>query len=73
MRSLRSLNEVKKSLYKEKPKANLLYIRNSIVYYQCQLIDKYIVNFEVPTEDMGSADFYNDMDAKLLNRWIVTI
>lgn len=29
------------------------------------------VNFEIPVNDMGTADFFPTMEAKLLNRWIV--
>ena len=31
------------------------------------------VFFEIPVDDMGDADFKSEMDAKLLNRWIVEI
>jgi hypothetical protein len=29
------------------------------------------VNFEIPINDMGDADFFSQMDSKHLNRWIV--
>jgi hypothetical protein len=71
-------NEIKKELYKQRPKAELLYIRQGIAFYDTKIkeceepIIKYkTVFFEVPVSDMGNADFFPEMDAKHLNRWIV--
>jgi hypothetical protein len=70
-------NEIKKALYKQKPKARLLFIRKGSAFYTARLKDgeteesRVTVYFEVPVSDMGDAEFYDEMDAKLLNRWIV--
>ncbi len=63
-------NEVKKAVYKQKPKAFVRFIRKSVAYYDAILEDDTKITFEVPTEDMGDADFHNEMDAKLLLRWL---
>lgn len=74
--------EIKKALYKQKPKAELTHIRKGVAYYRTDLDiykegDENAYNqpifFEVPVDDMGDADFKSEMDAKLLNRWIVEI
>ena len=62
--------EIKKRLYKEKPKAYLKYIRLGTAYYYTEL-DDLVINFEIPVSDMGTADFEPEMDAKLLNRWLI--
>ena len=61
--------EIKKALYKEKPEASLLMIRKGVAYYETS-INGYVIYFEIPIDDMGDADFFPKMDAKLLNRWI---
>lgn len=71
-------NEIKKELYKQKPEANLLYIRKGIAHYDARIrtFDETIVKtkmvfFEVPVSDMGDADLLPIMDAKLLIRYLV--
>lgn len=64
------ITEIKKLLYKEKPKAFLQHIRKGNAYYQANVNDL-TINFEIPVIDMGDADFFNEMDAKLLIRWIL--
>ncbi len=70
-------NEIKKALYKQKPKARLLFIRKGSAFYTARVKDgeteesSITIYFEVPVSDMGDAEFYDEMDAKLLNRWIV--
>ena len=64
--------ELKKALYKQKPKARFTYIRKGVAYYYADLEEER-VHFEIPVSDMGDADFGVEMDAKLLNRWIVEI
>ena len=64
------INEVKKSLYKQKPAASLMYIRKGTAYYETHLQDATRLMFEVPVDDMGDADFLPQMDAKLLIRWV---
>tara|TARA_R110000796_G_scaffold58413_5_gene134918 strand:+ start:23963 stop:24166 length:204 start_codon:yes stop_codon:yes gene_type:complete len=63
-------NEIKKALYKQKPTAQLEFIRKGVAYYYTQLKDGDFIKFQVPVNDMGDADFYTEMEAKLLNRWI---
>lgn len=66
--------EIKKRLYKQKPKAFLKLIRIGVAYYECTIVmdnKTIVINFEIPISDMGNADFYPEMEAKLLNRWIV--
>lgn len=67
-------NDIKKYLYKQNPKAKLSYIRKGHAYYtttiQADDISKNIL-FEIPVQDMGDADFHNEMDGKLLIRWIL--
>lgn len=63
-------NEIKKYLYKNKPKALLLYIRKEVAYYQTD-IETEIVTFAVPIKDMGDADYFAEMDAQYLNRYIL--
>ncbi len=66
-------NEIKKELYKQKPKAYLDFIRLGNAYYICSIDnegEEYKVRFEVPVDDMGDADFHYEMDAKLLIRYI---
>lgn len=70
-------NEIKKALYKQKPKARFLFIRKGSAFYTSRVKDgeteesRITVYFEVPVSDMCDAEFYDEMDAKLLNRWIV--
>jgi hypothetical protein len=63
--------EIKKELYKQKPKALFIRIRLGVAYYHTTLNDGVIVRFEIPIGDMGDADFVPTMDAQLLNRWII--
>ena len=63
-------NEIKKLLYIHKPIAKIMYIRKGHVYYK-SIVNDIEIMFDVPIEDMGDADFYPEMDGKLLNRWIV--
>lgn len=65
-----SNEEIKKALYKQKPKAFLDYIRKGKAYYYAS-IEEGSIQFEIPIQDMGDADFHTEMDAKLLNRWII--
>ena len=68
-------NEIKKALYKQKPMAQFGLIRIGVAYYSTMVLDgnsePVYINFEIPVEDMGDADFEAEMEAKLLNRWIV--
>lgn len=67
--------EIKKALYKQKPTAQFDRIRMGIAYYNTMILDgnnePIYIKFEIPVIDMGEADFESEMEAKLLNRWIV--
>lgn len=64
-------NEIKKEFYKRKPIAHLSYIRKGVAVYKA-ILGNTIHFFEVPISDMGDADFFPEMDAKLLIRWLIT-
>lgn len=63
-------NEIKKLLYRENPMAKFKYIRKGIAYYEAKSNDV-VINFEIPINDMGDADFFDEMDSKLLIRYII--
>lgn len=63
-------NEIKKALYKQSPLATFSKIRKGNAYYVADLENKNLL-FEIPIVDMGDADFFPDMEAKLLIRWLV--
>lgn len=65
-----TVTEIKKELYKQKPRAFFLFIRKEVAYYYADL-EQQRVKFEIPVDDMGDADFGSTMEAKLLIRWIV--
>jgi hypothetical protein len=65
------LNEIKKDLYRNNPVAVLGFIRKGVAYYFSRKGYPDEVKFEVPVNDMGDADFFNEMDSKHLIRWIV--
>ena len=70
------LNEIKKCLYKQNPEAKFRFIRKGVAYYSCVITKESMssqqVSFEIPVNDMGDADFLNQMDSKLLIRWLTT-
>ena len=67
--------DIKKALYKQKPTAVLKFIRVGVAYYETTIRDeeglKVMVEFQVPVVDMGDADYFVEMEGKLLNRYIV--
>lgn len=63
-------NELKKLLYRENPTAKLKFIRKGSAYYTAKTND-ITIDFIVPISDMGDADFFDEMDGKLMIRWIV--
>lgn len=66
------LNDIKKVLYKENPSAILKQIRKGTAYYSAHVVSlDTVIQFQIPVEDMGDADFLSSMDSKLLIRWIV--
>lgn len=64
--------EIKKALYRQKPKAHLEFIRKSIAYYHADLKETRVF-FNIPVDDMGSASFAPIMQGQLLIRWLVEI
>jgi hypothetical protein len=72
-----TLTDIKKELYKQNPKANLIHILDGSAYYSAGLNhrvspdEEYRVLFEVPILDMGSTSFKPTMEAKHLIRWII--
>jgi hypothetical protein len=62
-------NEIKKALYRQKPEARIRFIRKNVAYYYADL-DEQRIEFEIPVNDMGDADFLPTMEAKLLIRWV---
>lgn len=64
-------NEIKKALYKQRPIAELTHIRGGKAFYQTTINENDVVRFEVPIDDMGDADFFPEMDGKLMIRWLV--
>jgi|WetSurMetagenome_2_1015567.scaffolds.fasta_scaffold431428_2 hypothetical protein len=69
------LNTIKKLLYTQNPKATFSHIRKGHAYYDAPLTDSdeifKFIRFEIPVADMGDADFFSQMQAKHLIRWIV--
>jgi len=63
-------NDIIKALYRQNPKADLLFIRDAVVHYSTGLNDGTVVLFEIPMEETKGADFLSEMDSKLLIRWI---
>lgn len=79
-----TITEIKKYLLKQKPTASFMYIRNQNAYYRAsigigavadEILGVYELSseiiFEIPVNDMGSADFNPTMPAQSLNRWIL--
>ncbi len=64
------LNEIKKILYKQNPKAVLHFIKGGVAYSSTSISDEENITFNVPVNDMGDAPFYKEMEAKHLIRWI---
>lgn len=63
-------NELKKLLYLNKPTAFFLYIRKGHAYYKCT-VNNIEIMFDILVSDMGDADFFPEMEAQLLSRWVV--
>lgn len=64
------LNEIKKALYKQKPKATKSYTGHVNYYYTAELGDGTIIKFKIPIQEMGMTVFGDEMDAQHLIRWI---
>lgn len=65
-----SLNDIKKILYKENPRAIFMRIQKGHASYRTIAGGEFIF-FQVPIADMGDAAFEREMDSKLLIRYIV--
>ena len=63
-------NEIKKALYRQKPIAKKMFEENGNYVYRTYLEDGTELPFIVPISDMGDAKFEDEMDAKLLIRWL---
>lgn len=72
------INEIKKALLRQKPKARLMYIRQGHAYYGAFIDYKAdtfsamtsTIIFKIPIDDMGSTDFIPEEPAQSLCRWI---
>lgn len=63
--------EIKKALYKEKPKAFFNGITEDSVHeYQAWLENGNLITFKVPRSEMGETPFKDVEDAQLLIRWL---
>lgn len=67
-----TINEIKKALYKEKPKALFVSASNVSLTYMCFIKEMYQIYFYIPHNDIGDAKFGIEMPAQQLIRWIVT-
>ena len=67
------INDIKKTIYKEKPKAELLLIDKEGIHYECSLMSAggEVIYFKVPFEDIGDAKFLYHMEASLMIRYLV--
>lgn len=67
------LNEIKKSLYKEKPHAVFVSANKDGLLYIASLYKPQLVNiyFRVPFNDIGDAKFHIEMESQLLIRYII--
>lgn len=65
-------NDIKKALYRQKPIAKKTKEVENVYLYETSLEEGMKIYFEVPVSDMGDATFGDEMDAKLLIRWIVS-
>ncbi len=62
--------EIKKALYKQKPLASFVKIKDGCAYYLSNITEQDGLIFKIPVGDMGDAEFIFLMDAKLLIRWL---
>jgi hypothetical protein len=66
-------NEIKKILYRENPKAELMNVSKDRIFYMAKIKaeDKdEMIRFFIPLGDIGDAKFEWLMDSKLLIRWL---
>lgn len=65
------INDIKKLLYKEKPKAKLIQVTKEVLNYVVHLSNQHVIRILIPLLDIGDANFFPEMEAQLLIRWIV--
>lgn len=66
-------NEIKKALYKQNPRAELMNVTKERIFYiaKIQVEDQEkVLRFFIPLGDIEDAKFEWLMDAKLLIRWL---
>lgn len=63
-------NEIKKALYKQKPKAILIKVTKDVLNYVTTINDTIVIRFLVLISDIGDASFFPEMDAQLLIRYL---
>ena len=70
------LNEIKKALYWEKPKASYRKTENDFAVYSCILYSRKQIDFKIPIEEItpifkdDNGNYLPQMEAKHLIRWI---
>jgi len=66
--------DIKKLVYRQQPVAKFEKIRIGVAYYTFNVLWREVTrlgfSFEIPIEDMGTADFYKEMEAKHLLQWL---
>jgi len=63
-------NEIKKALYKEKPKAIKVIDYDQVRIYEAST-SLGNITFEVPFREMGENIFSDSIEAQLLIRWLI--
>lgn len=66
----KTIDEIKKALYKEKPIAIRSYTNLKFYGYTAILKDQTVVKFIIPISEMGDLRFGNTEQSQLLIRWI---
>jgi hypothetical protein len=66
---MENLNEIKKALYRQKPKSNLTVRTNTGLKFKCKLENDQVINFYVPLSEI-TEHHVDGVDAQLLIRWI---
>lgn len=64
-------NEVKKSLYQEKPTAYLVNVSKEGLLYSTRHMVAHRIFFRVPIEDLGDVSWGLEMPGQLLIKWIM--
>lgn len=61
-------NEIKKALYRERPRAEYKGLKKQGLLYECELKNGTKIKFLIP--DIEARGFYSFMPAQLLIRWL---